>query len=254
MAAFPVAASVQNERIKLRLVQGRAIVDCVYLNGQGPYRFLLDNGAQTNDLHIGVAAKMGLKAEFRTQLTTLSGAHWVPGGHLGQVKVGPAVANNQEFLFTSVAGPRELSGDTAGVLGQEFLSHFDYLLDFRYRRLDFAYTPNPDTGIKVRLLEGRMVMPTSLGDLVLDSGTDSLVLFRAPSGGSAQVLRTNAGSITVTDAGRTPLRVGGKQYWLASAVFAPAPSPGADGLLPARLFHAIYVSNSGGYVIPDPQK
>ena len=49
---FPCAAFAQpvQPTLKLQVIAGRPVVDGVYLNGQGPYRFLLDTGTQVNML------------------------------------------------------------------------------------------------------------------------------------------------------------------------------------------------------------
>ena len=44
-------------------------------------------------------------------------------------------AGSREFLLTSLDGVHVISGKIQGVLGQEFLSHMDYLLDMENRRL-----------------------------------------------------------------------------------------------------------------------
>jgi hypothetical protein len=50
-------------------------------------------------------------------------------------------------------------------------------------------------------------------------------------------------------AGGVRLRIGDREVRPPAAAFAPDSAVGADGLLPASLFPAVYVSNSAAYVI-----
>src|SRR5579862_8304020 len=51
--------------VKLQVREGRPIVDGVYVNGHGPYRFLLDTGANVNLIETGLARKIGMNATFQ---------------------------------------------------------------------------------------------------------------------------------------------------------------------------------------------
>src|ERR1039458_8023644 len=94
---------------------------------------------------------------------------------------------------------RALAANIHGVLGQEFLSHFDYLLDFAGHRLVFG-GPVPDGGSRavMNLVDGRPTVETDRGKLVLDSGTETAILFGASSTGSARRIATASGSASVS--------------------------------------------------------
>ena len=240
--------------VKLTILSGRPVVEGVYLNGQGPFRFLLDTGSQTNQVETGLARKLGLAATFQTDLYTPSGASRVQGGNLSKVALGSAEAEGQKFLFTSCDGIHALSSDIRGILGQEFLSHFDYTLDFRHRELTFGGAPAAGERIAVSLAYGRMKVPTSQGALALDSGTDMLFFFRKSlRPANAQVSSATGLSESVTIENAPELRIGGRVYRPMKAEFQEVADAPEAGLLPASLFHAIFVSNSEGYVVFDPE-
>src|ERR1039458_6524067 len=232
--------------LRIVLVAGRPVVDGVFLNGQGPWRFLLDTGAQTNQVEASIARKLGLLPAFRTAIATTAGDALVTGGRVS------ATATNQEFLFTGLDGVRALAANIHGVLGQEFLSHFDYLLDFAGHRLVFG-GPVPDGGSRavMNLVDGCPTVETDRGKLVLDSGTETAILFGASSTGSARRIVTASGSASVSAVQNLRLRIAGRVYATAAASL-PRVSPQEDGLLPASLFNAVYVSNSGKYLVLDP--
>jgi hypothetical protein len=240
--------------VKLEILGGRPVASQVFLNGQGPFRFLLDTGAQTNQMEEALARKLGLAPSYQVVLATASGATRVPGGRVSEVALGEASAANQEFLFTNMDGVHALSPEIQGVLGQEFLSRFDYLLDFRGRRLVFGASVPDGARMPVRTVDGRMAISTSYGDLVLDSGTEALILFHAPAPAApGGTLQTASGTGAVPMVRGATMRIGERTYRPAMAAVATnAPCP-EDGLLPASLFGAIFISNSAHYVIAEPR-
>jgi hypothetical protein len=241
--------------VKISILSGRPVVSQVFLNGQGPFRFLLDTGAETNQVDAALARKLGLTATFQVELQTASGATHSRGGRVSHVSLGSAEASNQEFLFTNLDGLHTLSPDLQGILGQEFLAHFDYTLDFHEHRLTFGPAPGAATHMPVRLVDGRMALSTSLGELVLDSGTDSLILFRSAVQPATGQIRGSSGETAAASLERlSELRIGGRVYRLAKTAVEPQPGAHEAGLLPASLFRALFISNSGGYVVVDPAR
>jgi len=242
---------------KLRLMGGRPVVDDVYLNGQGPFRFLIDTGAASNQFDAALARKLGLEASFQVELATAGGTTFVRGGRVGEVRLGAAKASNEEFLFTTLDGVHALSSSIEGVLGEEFLAKFDYLLDFRNRRVEFAAeggtvpggTAEGGAGTRAafRMIEGLPAIQTSEGELAVDSGTDTTVLCRAGQGAAAQI-RTASGFAEVAT-GSVRVRIGEREVRPAQTAFAPRAALAADGLLPASLFRSVFFSNSGHYLV-----
>jgi hypothetical protein len=243
IAAAPLAgrtSSADQPFVKLEILGGRPVASRVFLNGQGPFRFLLDTGAQSNQVQVSLARKLGLAPSFQVALDTASGTTRVPGGRVAEVTLGDATAADQEFLFTTMEAVHALSPDIQGVLGQEFLSRFDYLLDFRGRRLVFSATAPDGRRTPARVIDGRMAIQTSYGDLVLDSGTQALVLFHTPaSSAPGGTIRTASGAGAVSMVQDAMVRIGAKSYRPAMAAVAANPAAPEDGLLPASVFGSI---------------
>src|SRR5262249_12723167 len=84
---------------RLSVIRGFPIATSVYLNGQGPYRFLLDTGAETNQMDVGLARKLGIAPSFRVDLDTAAGTTQVAGAWVAEVGLGTAHASDQEFLL-----------------------------------------------------------------------------------------------------------------------------------------------------------
>jgi hypothetical protein len=246
--AQPAQASIQ-----LKVMTGKPVVDGVFLNGHGPYRFLLDTGSQSNQVDSSLARKLGLAATLQLDLQTPSGESTVHGGRVSKVTLGPVEASDQEFLFTRFDDLSTLPPDIRGILGQEFLANFDYTLDFQHHRLLFGGPPAAGAQTSVRLIFGRMAVPTSLGDLVLDSGAEMLFLFRRSTrAASGQVIGASGARVAVSYETAPEVRIGDRRYRPAKAEYHPVPAAEEAGLLPANLFHAIFICNSKQYVVFDP--
>jgi hypothetical protein len=233
---------------------GRPIVDGVYVNGHGPYRFLVDTGTNVNLIDMNLARSIGLKATFQTKLTSSTGMTVVTGGDGIEVLLDSAKADAQEFLFLPPESIRDRWPDIRGVLGQWFLSRFDYTLDLRGKRLEFGKQDRNGTRTRFEMVNAEPVVSTSLGNLVLDSGAGQLVLFgvRPDTGyGLKGELRTATGSQQIGMVSGKPLIIEGRKISRGDAVAIPNRTPGVDGLLPISLFKAIYFCNSEGYVVFD---
>src|SRR5215475_4489869 len=130
-----IASASPDHALKLDIRSGRPVVDGVYVNGHGPYRFLIDTGATFNVLNAKFAASIDLPVTFTTTLTSSSGVTTARGTDDAEIRLGSSVAARQPLLFSNDDALREISADIQGVLGQAFLLGFDYLLDLRGGRL-----------------------------------------------------------------------------------------------------------------------
>jgi Aspartyl protease len=254
MAGFVVSVTCQTARaMNVQIREGRPFVDGVYVNGHGPYKFLLDTGTTLNHLDLPLSESIGLRATFRTTLASSAGVTPATGSHGIEVVVGPVSAVNQTFLFSGVDAIEKTWPDIQGILGQDFLSHFDYLLDLRSKQLEFGNRPFDGKGTQIpyKLANGRPAISTSLGWLVLDSGVQRLTRFGVQASEETLQMRTVSGTIQLGTVPST-LTIAGHCFWRGDAMAVPQryeAEAGADGLLPAGIFKSIYVSNSEGYVV-----
>jgi len=239
--------------VKMRILEGRPVVDGVYVNGHGPYRFLVDTGTTSNHLEPKLARSIGLMATFRTELVSSAGVTLVPGNDGVEVTLGSMRAEGQMFLLAGLEPVHQLSPDIQGVLGQAFLSRFDYLLDLRSRRLEFGTFKFEGKGIRVplRRSSGRPIVDTSLGPLLVDSGAAGVVVFSAGGGEVKYEMVTMSGSLRVGTV-LTTLLIDGRALWHGEAVAVPRTEEvDVAGVLPISLFRAVYVCNSEGYILFD---
>jgi hypothetical protein len=230
---------------------GRPVVDGVMVNGHGPYRFLLDTGATLNTIDPKLAKSIGMAATFETKLTSSTGVTSAAGSEGGEVRLGPVTAGNQIFLFTGMDALHKLSSDIQGVLGQIFLSRFDYLLGVRAGQMEFGKQESDGNGVRAafQTVQGRPAIDTSLGRFVLDSGAARMVRFGVASGHATAEMVTMSGTTPVGMIFST-LAIGGQTLWHGDAVAIPhTAEAGAVGLLPVSLFNTVYVCNSERFLV-----
>jgi hypothetical protein len=235
--------------VKLVIRDGRTLVDGVYVNGHGPYRFLLDTGSNVNLIESKLADAIGVQATFTDELTAATGVTALSGAEGLEVQLDSAKADRQVFIFSDLKTLHQLSSDIRGVLGQTFLHRFDYLLDLRNKRLEFAKRDIEGERVPFQMVNARPAIVTSVGNMVVDSGTNGVLIFGAESAAISKSIRTLSGS-TVAGTLTRKIVAGNRVIWNGDAVAMPRQSKeSADGLLPASIFKAIYVSNSEGYMI-----
>jgi hypothetical protein len=133
LTAGPLAGGV-----RLLVREGRPFVDGVYVNSQGPYRFLLDTGTNMNLIETRLARRIGMQTTFEDVVESAVGKTSLPGSDGNLVELGTVRAEGQRFQYSGLDTIHLLWPDIHGVLGQAFLSGFDYRLDLRDKTLEFG--------------------------------------------------------------------------------------------------------------------
>jgi len=110
---------------------GRLLVP-VTINGQGPFRFVLDTGANRSVLTPQLAAHLGLpvSANSRVTMTGVTGSASVPTVLVDRLRVGDVELHNVQLPVAP-----SLSDDTSGTLGVDALPDTRVLLDFASGRI-----------------------------------------------------------------------------------------------------------------------
>ena len=93
-AAAPAGAAV-----KLQVIEGRPVVDGVYVNGSGPYRFIIDTATSVNLVDVKLARSIGLTPTFRHELRTAAGISLTPGSGDVAVRLDSVQAGHQSSMF-----------------------------------------------------------------------------------------------------------------------------------------------------------
>lgn len=275
---FADSPALASQPVKFKQLNHFVIVP-VFINGTGPLDFIFDTGASSTVIDQELVKRLGLTALEATNVSTVSGSKVVPRYRLDSLAVGPRSVKNLTALSTEMRQIHSIDSRIRGILGQNFLSGFNYILNYRDRRIEFEES---DESVKrlvgVRLPverdRGRVLIAAKTSStqkttprMVIDSGASSVVIFSdSPQDSGFDLEMGNDRFIHVdTVAGSRMLRAGlVRRLQIGEEVFEKLParlvqgSTVAEGrletgLLPAKLFRAIYFNNSQNYVILNPR-
>lgn len=225
-------------------------VDNVFVRGQGPYRFAVDTGGQSSIIDTRLARSLGLTPEFRVELVTQAGNSLAPGSAT-TLTVGGQELTKVETLFLELK-------DQAGILGQSALRHLDYTIDVGRNEVILESLPESMERAQVfplRYSLDHILLPAEIGgrtyDLALDSGSNALLVPASASGFrplEQATLISHTGSAVVRTGHLRCLKIGRFQFRNVAAALLPGVAQAADGLIPARFFHKIHISNRTGKI------
>lgn len=273
--------------LTLRLVQGGLIVVPIQINHSGPYDFLVDTGAQVTTIEPSLAAELGVKAQGTTGVggvatfarTAYSSLDLIEAG---QHSVPDAIAVIQEIAQLKAADSR-----IRGILGANFLEHFDLLIDNSRHILcldESSALASTIKGEHIALAEPHgakqdlpftrpMIIAAHLSSgaaapvlLRLDSGSNAPLLYaadavvRSNANGKAPILKSVANGAEQSFAVFPPqdIQIGTRSVRQVSFVMpmnsnGAGPTPREDGLLPTIAFQRVFISCSGGYAALEPR-
>lgn len=263
--------------VGFRLVRNALVVVPVLINDAGPFEFLLDTGTNTTIITPELAGRLNIHATGSLSLITLVGTEVVPRTVLDSLALGAKSIKRLEVLFDDLSGVRSVDAKICGVLGQNFLSQFNYLLNYTERYIE----PDEDGELERRLTgtplaveshEGKLLVTSQSTSsrqetlrLVLDSGASHLVIFAsacAKLGLKAEsregiLIPTNAAGHHVMLRRLRQLQLGSERIrdlpFALMADLAPLESRSEDGLLPTNLFRTIFFQNDKHTVILNPR-
>jgi len=230
----------------------------VSINGAGPFKLLVDTGASSTSLSPEAAREAGLEAAYAVQLTTLTGETIVHAALARSVSAGGAALQGVEVLIADPWAIRTVEPKADGVLGQSFLSHTPWMIDYRARRFVTGESAVllsraiPEFTCE-RAADSRLVLPLTVGKatfrVALDSGASALVLHcgdgcpRLEDADPTRQILTNTGTARATLGRLRHIAAGPIALKRANAVLIETPplAPSIHGVLPAAWFRAVFV-------------
>jgi hypothetical protein len=270
-----------------RMVAGALLVVPVKINGFGPYDFMVDTGSQLNVIDPALAAQLGVKSRGKVGLIATVTAFQASVVVLdsidtGSQSVAKPLAAVQDLGAIQVADPR-----IRGVLGENFLAHFNMLIDYRRRLVCLDETNTMERELRGEAIplvsprdsanqvpfSERLVIAVNLSDsgdreilLQLDSGSDGPILY---SGNrkldDALLKRARLQGPEVDEAHRAfavlppqDTRIGAqviRRVPFVTPVNAATDVPyrEEDGILATLLFERLYISHTNRFVILNPR-
>ena len=238
----------------LEIRSGYPILRDVFVNSKGPYRMLLDTGAQSSSLRPGLAAEAGLRPGFAVEVRTALGATVAPVAEAGRVEIGGLELEGVEVLLQDPPAVAHL-GWLDGVIGQSVLGRTGYWIDYGAKSVRW----DPEGGLEgclegerlaFTVVDGRPAVEARAAGgvamrLVLDSGASHLILFGWGGGGRSGMaeMRTSHSLGQARMVRVQSLEMGGMRWRGLTVGVVETGDAGVGGLLPARLLKSFYVSN-----------
>lgn len=242
--------------------KGGIIVE-VRVNAAGPFRFILDTGGTRTIVSDDLAREIAAPTVAKSEVVTSAGSDLRLVVRLTSLAVASATADDLLAVVVPGVHLARLGRGVRGLLGQDFLSAFNYTLDYRRRRLtwDEPLACDGPGAARMTAAEGRFVMALE-GDrgtplrLVPDSGADMPVLFRlsarAASGSTAAVATLTSlgdGERLARLATMPTLRVGSVTIRHLEAYVVERADADVDGLLPLHGFSSVSFAAGGACLV-----
>jgi hypothetical protein len=266
--------------LRLRLVQrSQIIIVPIAINHTGSYDFLVDTGAQVTSVDRALAAELHLRIEGTTELVGVGFRTRPSFAHLDILEVGSHALANLEHL-------QAVDPQIRGILGGNFLGHFDVLIDYAHnmlcldaakimepeikgKHITLVTPPHPEDTV---LFTEPLIIPVHLGGiatrqllLLLDSGANVPFLYDpgkylVPGLSVSAPLRNHSADgveRTFTVLPPQDMQIGILAFRQISFVTLAgtgrdAPKVWVDGLLPAALFRRIYIGYADRFVVLEP--
>lgn len=120
---------------RLDTIQSRSdhMMAPVRINGQGPFSFLLDTGANISCVSRRLAEKLNLKSEEQAQVHTVVGVRSRPIVRLDLLQIGPRDRRNVRAPSLPIS-----ANEIDGVLGVDWLKGQRLTLDFKSRNMEIT--------------------------------------------------------------------------------------------------------------------
>jgi hypothetical protein len=271
MAQVPRA----NSTVKFRLRDGYLILVQATINGAGPFDFLLDTGTTRTVIDPGLARQLQAPAIGEVSLTGVLHVRRDELVRLQDVQLGDASVSSLAAAVDGLTRQKMLAPGIRGVLGEDFLSRFDILIDYRQHWLRFGDAPPAGERCRFETIgqyhgsptTNRLLITTEfLGavepgvQLQLDTGAKLPELFPVPPDSlslhhwdGAMAISSGANDTTVYS--NVTIKIGKTVVPRMDVVQSRhAVAFDAAGLLPAAIFGRIYISHSGGFVVLNPSE
>ena len=237
--------AIGGEDINARKVASRMTI-AVQVNGAGPYRFVVDSGADSSVIGRRVATALKLPPGTPVTVNGMTGSSRVPRVLVDELGLGPVRVPDLEL---PVLEERDLGGD--GMLGIDALANERLMMDFEKRLItvEDANKPAPrmhgEIVVTARRRRGQLILTQAKAnglqiDAVIDTGTeitignlalrDKIIRRRGVKVEKLQVTGVTGVTVELELARVSELRLGSVVMRDVSIAFADVPPFGVFGL------------------------
>jgi hypothetical protein len=269
-----------------RFVQHALIVIPVKINQTGPFDFMVDTGAQITTVDPALAAALHLKTQGAAGIIGVGVYARAPLTQLDSLQAGShsvdaVLAVIQDLDQVQATDPR-----VRGILGSNFLEHFDVLIDYPHSLLCLDEGKLMQANLKGKHIalarplhpKGNLPFTQPLIFPVNVAGIKAQLLMELDSGGNVPLLFEAGKELARARFANAPLRTRGSDgiehtfavldpqdvqvgnHVLHSVPFVTpmdegkdVPNVDVDGLLPTLLFHRVFISFADHFVVFNPK-
>jgi hypothetical protein len=262
---------------KLR-TEGVLLIVPVSINESGPYSFILDTGSNRTLVRNDLLRTLGISPKRLVALNMPNGVIYARETVAKSLAVGETSVNGLEIEGIDTSQITRMGASIQGVLGEDFLKHFDVLIDNHAHTLTLDNTSDLADSLSGDHLPlsfsgrhgndptvNRLVLDVNLPSIktlrfLLDSGTDSATFFPSkgvtyvPSVTFREMVSTLSGN-SLSRIGFVTLEVGKNTIYNVPLVICEGPTRDdhdVDGMLPTRIFDRLFISHAGAYAIANP--
>ena len=115
--------------VPFHLVNRHQMIVAVSVNHSGPYNFLLDTGTQITMVDPSLAAELHLSTQGSAEVAGAGFHASASFAQLDLLEAGSHAVANQKVLVYDLQNLQSAGLHIQGVLGEDFLEHFDMLID-----------------------------------------------------------------------------------------------------------------------------
>jgi hypothetical protein len=264
------------------VVNRHQIIVQVSINHTGPYDFLLDTGAQMTALDPSLAVELRLDKQGEALVEGIGSRQSAFVAHLDLLQAGSHAVANQRVIVSDLKNLQSTGLRIRGILSEDFLEHFDLLIDYAHRLLCMDETavmrlnvkgphvplivgPEAAEGPKLLIVEARLSEATRPVRLMLDSGANIPLLYHpseylamgskrdtslqgAGVNGAQQFLQAlppqtvKIGSVKIPDL----------SFRTIAGPRTNARATDVDGLLTTGLFRRIFIDHADRFAVLEP--
>jgi Aspartyl protease len=265
------------------LVNHHQMIVAVSVNHAGPYNFLLDTGMQVTLIDPSLAAELHLQPRGLAVVAgagSRQSASYVP---VDLLEAGSHAVPNQNVLIYEVQNLQGVDLHIRGILGEDFLEHFDMLVDNVHSLLCLDETAAMRTGVKGphiplasadpeqdSALPGLPIILVRLSDatrpvrLLLDSGTNGAILYNTAEylnpprkgylpGAGVDGKQRMFPALPLQDVKIGSLQIVGVQFVSLGRNQKDARAKGFDGVLTFGLFRRVFISHADHFAVLEPR-
>jgi predicted aspartyl protease len=247
-ASLDDTLEVTGESVAAKVIETRMAVD-VMLEGRGPYRFIVDSGADRSVIGATLAARLGLEPAGTVTLNGMAGTSRVETVRLNQLTIG----ESDVFDIVAPALPERDLG-AQGLLGIDALAEQRLMLDFEKkavtvqggRRPAAAPSGSDEIVVTARRRNGQLILTEVMAAnrtiyAVIDTGSQATIgnsallerisrLRRPPPGRPVSLVSVTGEIIVANEVLLPELRIGGALLKDVRVAFVDAPPFALFGL------------------------